>query len=714
MVTQITHVVTGFDGGSPDNSSSIVGISADGRYVAVNITGTNDNILETDTNGENDVIIVDLETNERVLASRDAAGNQLDRDSTGFDISADGRFVLFRSNSTALPDNADGVAALYRFDAQTGAVELVSVDGDGNVALGTDGEFANNPNIIVFRSSDDDLETNGSSNALIRNMTAGTTVLASRDTGGDPATADQQSPLAINGDGDLVAFASYSTDLVADDVNGSSRDIFLFNANNNTVTAPHGTEGDAEFFSGFSPALSADGRFLVFDSVATNLVAGDTNDSTDVFLVDLTNGNQISRISVASDGSQGNGASSKADISGDGRFVVFQSGATNFSDTDTNDRTDIFVHDRDTGETRKVSIAFDGSEATRGGSRPKISDDGTTIIFESTSSNLVATAGTATTSVYAVPNPFLFAGVPPVTGTAGDDSFDSSAGADAVNGGDGFDIFSYLSSTAGVTVDLRDGSGSGGDAEGDVLTNMEGLIGSTMDDLLIGSTVDNSLDGNDGADLIYGLNGTDTLNGGGGDDRLFGNGDADSIDGGAGNDSMKGQGGDDTISGGLGNDTAFAGAVNDVINGGDGDDVLNGNSGFDTIDGGAGNDTLRGQGGRDSLIGGDGNDFLVGIQGFDTLEGGAGDDTLIGGQANDTLTGGPGADVFVFGEDHGDNVVTDFANGIDKISVAVAGFADLTIEDGVGGATVTWDSETTSFTLTGIAASQLDAIDFLF
>ncbi|MEQ9643736.1 MAG: hypothetical protein RIM84_27205 [Alphaproteobacteria bacterium] len=714
MVNQITHVVTGFDGGSPDNSSSIVGVSADGRYVAVTITGTNDNVLENDTNGENDVIIVDLVTNERVLASRAADGSQLDRDSVGFDISADGRYVLFRSNSTDLPNNPDGIQALYRFDAQTGAVELVSVDGDGNAALGTDGEFSDDGNIIVFRSSDDDLETNGSSNALIRNMSAGTTVLASRDTGGDPATADQQSRLAINGDGDLVAFASYSTDLVADDVNGSSRDIFLFNANNNTVTAPHGTEGDAQFFSGFTPALSADGRFLVFDSVATNLIAGDTNDTTDVFLLDLTNNNQISRISVASDGSQGNGASSQADISGDGRFVVFQSGATNFSDTDTNDRTDIFVHDRDTGETRKVSIAFDGSEALRGGSRPKISDDGTTIIFESTSSNLVATAGSATTSVYAAPNPFLFTPVPPVAGTDGDDNLDAGANAEAMDGGDGFDIVSYLASAAGVTVDLRDGSGSGGDAEGDVLTNMEGLIGSLLDDLLIGSTVGNSLEGSDGDDLIYGLTGADTVDGGAGDDRLFGNGDADSIAGGDGNDSMKGQGGDDTIDGGAGNDTAFAGAVNDVINGGDGDDVLNGNSGFDTIDGGAGNDTLRGQGGRDSLIGGDGDDFLVGIQGFDTLNGGGGNDTLIGGQANDTLTGGPGADTFVFGDDHGDNVVTDFANGTDKLSVAVASLADLTITNGTGGAVVTWGDGSTSFTLTGITANQLDASDFLF
>src|SRR5204862_2107304 len=124
--------------------------------------------------------------------------------------------------------------------------------------------------------------------------------------------------------------------------------------------ASGGTEGnDASL--GF--ALSADGRFVAFQSDATNLVAGDTNGATDVFVYDRQTG-MTERVSVASDGTQANNASSYPVLSADGRFVAFDSAATNLVAGDTNGATDVFVHDRQTGATERASVASGGAQRT--------------------------------------------------------------------------------------------------------------------------------------------------------------------------------------------------------------------------------------------------------------------------------------------------------------------------------------------------------------
>src|SRR5204862_3467613 len=109
-------------------------------------------------------------------------------------------------------------------------------------------------------------------------------------------------------------------------------------------------------------ALSADGRFVAFQSDATTLVAGDTNGATDVFVRDRQTG-MTARVSVASDGTQANNVSSYSALSADGRFVAFQSDATNLVVDDTNGKTDVFVHDRQTGTTERVGAGSGGGEA---------------------------------------------------------------------------------------------------------------------------------------------------------------------------------------------------------------------------------------------------------------------------------------------------------------------------------------------------------------
>ena len=144
-----------------------------------------------------------------------------------------------------------------------------------------------------------------------------------------------------------------------------------------------GTEGN-----GMSrrATVSANGRYVAFDSSASDLVIGDTNNTRDVFVHDRWTGD-TTRISVASDREQGNEASEDPSISADGHYVSFRSYATNLVQGDTNNRQDVFVHDRETGETTRVSVAGDGREAS--GFAHALSGDGRYVAFDSASPNLV-------------------------------------------------------------------------------------------------------------------------------------------------------------------------------------------------------------------------------------------------------------------------------------------------------------------------------------
>jgi hypothetical protein len=193
----------------------------------------------------------------------------------------------------------------------------------------------------------------------------------------------------LSGDGRFVAFNSSGTKLVADDTNAAS-DIFIHNLKTKTTSrvsvASDGTQGDK---GSSKPSLSADGRIVSFISTATNLVTGDTNNVEDIFVRDIKT-NTTTRVSVSSDGKQSNGTSFKQALSADGRFVAFQSSASNLVKGDTNERDDIFVHDRETKETTRVSVATDGTQANNGGWHPAISADGRFVAYWSASSNLVA------------------------------------------------------------------------------------------------------------------------------------------------------------------------------------------------------------------------------------------------------------------------------------------------------------------------------------
>lgn len=145
-----------------------------------------------------------------------------------------------------------------------------------------------------------------------------------------------------------------------------------------------GVRGNAD---GWSPALTEDGTAVAFESQASNLVPGDTNGSYDVFVHDRLDATTV-RVSVGSRGEQADGSSFGGSLSGDGRRVVFRSEATNLVRNDTNEASDVFVHDLDTGATTRVSVSSAGEQGEGGSWDPVISADGRYVVFNSEATNL--------------------------------------------------------------------------------------------------------------------------------------------------------------------------------------------------------------------------------------------------------------------------------------------------------------------------------------
>jgi len=194
---------------------------------------------------------------------------------------------------------------------------------------------------------------------------------------------------SISANGRYVAFMSYASNLVSGDTNGTV-DIFVHDLETSETTrisvASDGTQGN---YGGVYPSISADGRYVAFMSYSNNLVNGDTNDNSDIFVHDQLTG-ETTIVSVASDGTQENNDASWLSISADGRYVAFQSYASNLVSGDTNQSYDIFVHDRQTGQTTRASVASDGTQGSASSQAPSVSADGRYVAFISGASNLVS------------------------------------------------------------------------------------------------------------------------------------------------------------------------------------------------------------------------------------------------------------------------------------------------------------------------------------
>jgi PKD repeat protein len=337
---------------------------------------------------------VDSTTGTTTRVSVASDGSQGNDWSQGPSISADGRYVAFHSDASNLVSGDTNFAGdVFVHDRQTGQTTRVSVASDGSQGNGASGynSISADGRYVAFFSYASNLvsgDSSGEGDVFVHDRQTGQTVRVSVASDGSQGNDRSWYP-SISADGRYVAFCSSASNLVSGDTNYRD-DVFVHDRQTGQTTrvsvASDGTQGnDASRYS----SISADGRYVAFDSWASNLVSGDTNGEDDVFVHDRQTG-QTARVSVASDGSQGNDDSWDPSISADGRYVAFYSSASNMVSGDTNGVDDVFVHNRQTGQTTRVSVASDGSQGNDDARRASISADGRYVAFESHASNMVS------------------------------------------------------------------------------------------------------------------------------------------------------------------------------------------------------------------------------------------------------------------------------------------------------------------------------------
>jgi Tol biopolymer transport system component len=239
----------------------------------------------------------------------------------------------------------------------------------------------------------DEADTETIESELGRVLAIGASVRVSVSSDGQEGDLESTRP-GLSGDGRVVAFVSTATNLVPGDANGVE-DIFVHDRMSGDTervsVSSEGTEGD-DLSDRFAPALDDTGRFVAFESLATNLVNADTNANADIFLRDRRR-RTTSRVSVGASGNEGDGFSISPAMSGDARFVAFVSSATNFVPGDTNGFVDAFVRDRRLGTTSRVSVATGGAQGNGDVIlAPVVSDDGRFVVFASRATNLTPEA----------------------------------------------------------------------------------------------------------------------------------------------------------------------------------------------------------------------------------------------------------------------------------------------------------------------------------
>lgn len=287
--------------------------------------------------------------------------------------------------------------------AQSAYLEVVSDAGtatpsNGASTIATRQSMSEDGRYITFNSAASNLvanDTNGFTDVFVRDRQTNTTTLVSKHTDGTQGNQTSRFPV-ISGDGRYVAFMSTASNLVANDTN-NQEDVFVHDLQTGETKRidvdTAGNQANQTVDSNSRLSISADGRYIAFVSFASNLVANDTNNMNDVFVHDrgtLIIPPSTTRVSIDSGGVQGNGSSTYASISGDGNLIAFRSDATNLVMNDTNVAADIFVHNRQTSETKRINVVQGQPQSnTWVGNCTTLSIDGRYVGFSSGDDNLV-------------------------------------------------------------------------------------------------------------------------------------------------------------------------------------------------------------------------------------------------------------------------------------------------------------------------------------
>ena len=381
---------------TPANGGSISpSMSADGTRLVMMSTATN--LAAFADNGSLNMMLREGSSNYRLL---DLAASTVSAhgDSTNPSISPDGRFVAFDSRAADLIKGGDGNQSLDTFllDRQSQTIERVSLTTQGGQSPngGFSGDVSDDGNRIVFVSSSNltGVDSHGATEAYVRDRTAGTTTLASPAATG-ALSALPAGEVAISGNGRFVVFTSLASNLISGDTNNRV-DVFVRDVQTGVTERVNlsstGTEATGALNSQIflNPSVSADGRFVTFSSTATNLVPGATTAVVRVYVRDR----QAATTTLVA-------AGSAAGISDDGRFVAL----TSFSPLvagDTNGKADVFVADVSAVTITRVSVADSGVEANDNSASVSISPNGRFVSFTSAASNLVDGDTNGTTDAF--------------------------------------------------------------------------------------------------------------------------------------------------------------------------------------------------------------------------------------------------------------------------------------------------------------------------
>ena len=502
---------------------------------------------------------------------------------------------------------------------------------------------------VAFASDALNLSTSalGLSDVYLKNTQIGDLTLLSISSTGESGNSNSSNP-SISDDGRYVVFQSTANNFAGYDAagnpidNNSESDIFLKDTQDNSLKLVTVKIGDGE---SINPKISADGRYVVFQSLASNFADDDNNGAYDIYLRDLQK-NTLTLISSDAKKVQGNNASISPSLSANGLNIAFASDADNLigfttipdatkpdvvktAPIDNNGNRDVFVKNVTTGEIQLISKNTKGLSANGVSDSPSLSADGQKIAFRSFAMDL--TASTVSDGGANIFVKDLTKNTTQQITLATDGTLANGESWNPVISPDG-NYVAFLSNASNLIVDdtnnvadvfvknlltgdlTRFSDGGTGDATDVTFSGDSALItfsrwaNASLSDVTNTENIysvnvkpsANLFNGDSNNNLLIGTEKNDTMSGLAGMDTLRGNAGNDSLDGGEGNDLLEGASGNDTLLGGNANDQLLGGAGNDSLAGGNGND---------TLDAGAGNDTLNGGIGIDKMTGGDGNDY---------------------------------------------------------------------------------------------------------
>ena len=634
------------DGVAGNGASYVVAIRGNLAYISSNAS----NLVAGDTNGKYDIFVKDLTTGAVTRLSTTSSGAQTDYDWDLVDVTADGNGILFysKANLAIGSYNNHGGAMLYYKDLTTGIIQQVDrpMAGHGSDSYFSYGHLMPDQTKVLFETGDGHMvagDTNDAPDVFIKNLVTGALTLVSVNAFGVIGNGGSQ-PKWASADGTHILMMSTATNLGEGDTN-NAWDLFMKDLTSGamervSLTSNGGQlNGNTEF-----DFMTDDGHTLVFETYATNLAAGDSNGSTDLYARNMATG-AVTSVSSNAAGQLGNAPSNYVYTSADGQTVFFSSASSNLVAGDTNGNEDLFAKNLKTGEITRLLSADTFTDGDLLAYRALYADHGTKLVVQVDHYNAVTDQSVhdhggvsfTSTSIYVI-DLTTFKSTLLTSGSTGlyyNDSqvplemFADNPGLSSVTAdGEHLVLFmttdNYIKAGNSYLVDLN-------------ATNLQKNVGDNHANALSGSV---------NRDHMFGLAGNDTLSGLAGDDNIDGGKGADTMIGGLGNDTYYVDNAADAIVElhGGGNDTVYSfitytlsSDVEKLILTGKANIIATGNAGNNSLIGNAGNNKLLGGDGNDTLGGGDGRDTLDGGKGIDTMKGGADDDKYYLDTASDIV-----------------------------------------------------------------------------